>query len=128
MAELKGKATVLLVRDVEQSLAYYRDKLGFEVWPYEENPSHYGYANRGECWFHFACWDGVEPQPNSALVPPDMFDAYLYVDDIPALHAELAERGANLMHGPEERPWTSLEIRVRDPDGYVLAFGQLESG
>jgi catechol 2,3-dioxygenase-like lactoylglutathione lyase family enzyme len=122
---LKGKATVLLVRDIEESLAYYRDKLGFEVTRYEENPSHYGYANRGECWFHFAHWDGVEPRPNSVLVPPDMFDAYLYVDDIPALHEEFSERGAELLHGPEARPWTASEIRVRDPDGYVLAFGQL---
>lgn len=56
-----------------------------------------------------------------------MFDAYLYVDDILALHDEFAERGADLLHGPEERPWTSSEIRIRDPDGYVLAFGQLEA-
>ena len=115
------------MRDVERSLAYYRDQLGFEVSRFEENPTHYGYANRGECWFHFAHWDGVDPQPNSVLVPPDMFDAYLYVDDIPALHEELRGRGAELLHGPEERPWTSLEIRVRDPDGYVLAFGQLDA-
>jgi catechol 2,3-dioxygenase-like lactoylglutathione lyase family enzyme len=127
MAELKGQATVLLVRDVERTLAYYRDRLGFEVKQFEENPRHYGYANRGECWFHFAHWDGVEPQPNSLLVPPDMFDAYLYVDDVRGLHDELRERGAELLHGPEERPWTSLEIRVRDPDGHVLAFGQLEA-
>jgi catechol 2,3-dioxygenase-like lactoylglutathione lyase family enzyme len=117
---------VLLVRNVEQSMAYYRDKLGFEVTSFEENPSHYAFANRGECWFHFACWGGVEPKPNSELVPPDMFDAYLYVDDIPALHEEFVKRGADLVHGPEEREWTSAEIRVRDPDGYVLAFGQLD--
>jgi catechol 2,3-dioxygenase-like lactoylglutathione lyase family enzyme len=96
--ELKGKATVLLVRDVEQTLAYYRDQLGFAVERFEENPTHYGYANRGEC----------------------------YVDNIPALHEEFTERGADLLHGPEKRPWTSLEIRIRDPDGHVLAFGQLD--
>jgi catechol 2,3-dioxygenase-like lactoylglutathione lyase family enzyme len=126
MPEVKGQATVLLVRDVQRSMAYYRNKLGFEVMSFEENPSHYAFANRGECWLHFACWAGVEPKPNSVLVPPDMFDAYLYVDDIPALHEDFLERGAELLHGPEEREWTSAEIRVRDPDGYVLAFGQLD--
>jgi catechol 2,3-dioxygenase-like lactoylglutathione lyase family enzyme len=126
MAEVKEQATVLLVRDVDRTLAYYHDKLGFEVTRYEENPTHYGYANRGECWFHFAHWDGVEPQPNSLLVPPDMFDAYLGVDDVRSLHEELQKRAADLLRGPEKRPWTSLEIRIRDPDGHVLAFGQLD--
>jgi catechol 2,3-dioxygenase-like lactoylglutathione lyase family enzyme len=115
---------VLLVRDVTRSVAYYRDQLGFEASLFEQNPQHYGYANRDNVWFHFAHWDGVEPRPNAVAVPPDMFEAYLYVDDVTALHEELVERGADLIHGPEERPWTRLEIRVNDPDGYVLAFGE----
>lgn len=125
MAEIRGAATVLLVRDVAASMAYYRDRLGFEVTSFEENPTHYGYANRGEAWFHFARWEGVEPRPNAVAVPPDMFEAYLYLDDVTALHEELVERGADILHGPEERPWTTAEIRVRDPDGYVIAFGEL---
>jgi catechol 2,3-dioxygenase-like lactoylglutathione lyase family enzyme len=124
MAEVFGAATVLLVRDVAASLAYYGDKLGFEVSSFEENPTHYGYANRGGAWFHFAHWDGVEPRPNAVAVPPDMFEAYLYADDVTVLHEELVERGAKVLHGPEERPWTKLEIRVQDPDGYVVAFGE----
>jgi catechol 2,3-dioxygenase-like lactoylglutathione lyase family enzyme len=124
VAEVLGQATVLLVRDVAASLAYYGDKLGFEVSSFEVNPTHYGYANRGGAWFHFAHWDGVEPRPNAVAVPPDMFEAYLYTDDVTALHEELVGRGANVLHGPEERPWTKLEIRVQDPDGYVIAFGE----
>ena len=54
-----------------------------------------------------------------------MFEAYLYLDDVTALHEEFVERGADVLHGPEERPWTAAEIRVRDPDGYVIAFGEL---
>jgi catechol 2,3-dioxygenase-like lactoylglutathione lyase family enzyme len=125
MTKIRGAATVLLVRDVQRSVAYYRDKLGFEATLFDQNPEHYGYANRGEAWFHFARWEGVEPRPNAVAVPPDMFEAYLYLDDVTALHAELVERGADLLHGPEERPWARLEIRVRDPDGYVIAFGEL---
>jgi catechol 2,3-dioxygenase-like lactoylglutathione lyase family enzyme len=124
MTEVFGAATVMLVRDVDESMSHYRDKLGFEVFSFDENPTHYGFANRGEAWFHFAHWDGVEPRPNATAVPPDMFEAYLYVDDVTALHEELVGRGANVLHGPEERPWTQAEIRVQDPDGYVIAFGE----
>jgi catechol 2,3-dioxygenase-like lactoylglutathione lyase family enzyme len=124
LPEIRGAATVLLVRDVARSIAYYRDQLGFETSVFEENPEHYGYANRGEAWVHFAHWDGVDPRPNAIAVPPDMFEIYLRADDIEALHSELQERGAEVIQAPEQMPWARLEIRVKDPDGYVLAFGE----
>jgi hypothetical protein len=40
------------------------------------------------------------------------------------LNTELVERGAELLHGPVEQGYGLREIRVRDPHGYVLAFGQ----
>jgi uncharacterized glyoxalase superfamily protein PhnB len=47
------------------------------------------------------------------------------VDDIDALHEELAGRGAEIMNAPVNTEYGLREIRVRDPDGYVLAFGKL---
>ena len=122
---LTGHATVLLVGDVRRAIDYYRDALGFEVDVYERIPDHYGYARREGCYVHFACFRGVPPRPNSEVVPPDMFDVYFYVDDVDALHEELVGRGAELLHGPVEQGYGLREMRVRDPLGYVLAFGQL---
>jgi catechol 2,3-dioxygenase-like lactoylglutathione lyase family enzyme len=121
---LTGHATVLLVNDVRRAVEYYRDALGFEVELYDRIPDHYGYAQRDGCLVHFACFEGAGPRPNSEVVPPDMFDVYIYVDDVEALHAELVERGADLLHGPVEQGYGLREIRARDPHGYVLAFGQ----
>lgn len=45
----------------------------------------------------------------------------LLVDDV--LHEELVGRGAELLHGPVNQEYGLREIRVRDPNGYVLAFG-----
>lgn len=121
---LTAHATVLLVEDVARSADYYRDKLGFEVDLYDANPGHYGFANRDGCWVHFAHFEGVRPNPNKDSVPPDMFDVYVYPDDVDALHAELVERGADL-HGPPERQGYGMyDFRVSDPDGYVIAFGR----
>jgi catechol 2,3-dioxygenase-like lactoylglutathione lyase family enzyme len=121
---LTGHATVLLVDDVRRAIDYYRDALGFTVELYDRLPDHYGYAGRDGCHVHFARFEGARPRPNSAVVPPDMFDVYFYVDDVSALHDELVERGAELLHGPLEQGYGLREIRVRDPHGYVLAFGQ----
>jgi catechol 2,3-dioxygenase-like lactoylglutathione lyase family enzyme len=118
-------ASVLLVDDVGRALDYYRHRLGFEGHAWEVNPQHYGYASRGGCHVHFACFRDAPPRPNSETVPPDMFDLYVYVDDVEALYDELCERGADILNGPVDTTYGLREIRVRDPDGYILAFGKM---
>jgi catechol 2,3-dioxygenase-like lactoylglutathione lyase family enzyme len=122
MATIRGLAPVLIVPEVLETLEHYRDKLGFETESWEPNPATYGYAHRDEVSIHFN--QGEQPRPNHEVVQPDLFDIYLSVDDVAALHEELERRGADLLHEPIERPWGMLEIRVQDPNGYILAFGQ----
>jgi catechol 2,3-dioxygenase-like lactoylglutathione lyase family enzyme len=121
-------ATVLLVDDVARALDYYRDQLGFEGRAWEVNPSHYAYVSRGGCHVHFACFHDAGPRPNSETVPPDMFDLYIYVDDLEALHEELKARGADILSAPHDTEYGLREIRVRDPHGYILAFGNTPEG
>jgi predicted enzyme related to lactoylglutathione lyase len=122
--ELTGHATVLLVEDVRRATTYYRDRLGFEVRHYDRIPSHYGYAQRDGCHLHFARFEGAQPRPNHVDAPPDMFDAYFWVDDVDALYRELVERGADLHGPPALRGYGMYDFRVTDPHGYVLAFGR----
>jgi catechol 2,3-dioxygenase-like lactoylglutathione lyase family enzyme len=113
---LTDAAAVLVVEDVARSLDYYRDRLGFEGQAYEQDPTNYAYASRGRCNVHLARGD---PHPNG------FFDVYVYVDDVDGLHEELVARGAEVLNAPLQTEYGLREIRVRDPDGYVLAFGKL---
>jgi catechol 2,3-dioxygenase-like lactoylglutathione lyase family enzyme len=122
---LSHHATVLLVDDLGRAFDYYTGKLGFEGHKWELNPEHYAYVARGETYVHLACFCGVGARPNHEAVPPDMFDLYIYVDDLDALHQEFVERGAEILNPPVETEYGLREIRVRDADGYVLAFGKL---
>jgi uncharacterized glyoxalase superfamily protein PhnB len=54
-----------------------------------------------------------------------MFDLYVYVDDVDGLHGELAGRGADILAPPVNTEYGLREIRVRDPHGYIVAFGKL---
>jgi hypothetical protein len=60
---------------------------------------------------------------------PDVGAALDYYRDrlgyVEALHAELLERGADLLYGPVDQAYGLREIRARDPHGYILAFGKL---
>jgi uncharacterized glyoxalase superfamily protein PhnB len=122
MAKLTGLAPVLVVPEVREALDFYRDKLGFDVEEWEPAPATYGYARRDAIHIHLA--QGEPARPNSEVVQPDLFDIYLWTDDVEGLHEDFISRGADVLHAPIERPWGMREIRVQDPFGYILAFGQ----
>ena len=121
---LTRQATVLLVPDVGRATDYYRDALGFEIELYDRIPDHYGFAKRDGCEIHFARFEGAQPRPNHVEAPPDMFDVYFGVDDVEALYEELTGRGADVIVAPTTQGYGMHEIRVRDPFGYILAFGR----
>jgi catechol 2,3-dioxygenase-like lactoylglutathione lyase family enzyme len=119
---LTGHAPFLVVPDVTATLAWYRDVLGFESHAYVLDPEETGNAARDGCAIFFN--RGERARPNSEIVPPDLFDVYLYTDDVEALHREWRDAGAEILHEPIDRPYNLREIRVRDPNGYVLGVGE----
>jgi predicted enzyme related to lactoylglutathione lyase len=122
---IRHHATVLLVEDLDRAFVYYRDRLGFDGHKWERNPRHYAYVSRGDTYVHLACFGGVAPRPHREVVPPDMFDLYIYVEDVEALHAEFVERGADILNAPVDTEYGLREIRVRESEGHVLAFGKI---
>jgi catechol 2,3-dioxygenase-like lactoylglutathione lyase family enzyme len=53
------------------------------------------------------------------------WDAFFWVRDARALHAELESNGADIVYGPlVQKAYNMEEFAVRDRDGYVLGFGQ----
>jgi uncharacterized glyoxalase superfamily protein PhnB len=68
--------------------------------------------------------------PSPALISPNArqggtWDAFFWVRDARALHAELAAAGADVVYGPMiQDAYDMEEFAVRDLDGYVLGFGQ----
>jgi uncharacterized glyoxalase superfamily protein PhnB len=48
---------------------------------------------------------------------------YIYVDDVHELWNTLKEK-CTAEWGPEEMPYGLIEFAVKDPNGYLLSFGQ----
>lgn len=51
------------------------------------------------------------------------YDVYFHVAGVDELAAELRNRGAEILDGPEDRVYGQRELVVRDCNGLVLAFG-----
>jgi catechol 2,3-dioxygenase-like lactoylglutathione lyase family enzyme len=123
MATLTGISPVLLIADVQRSLEYYRDRLGFECEVYGDPPDFMA-ARRDEATLLFAlCPEPDRIVPNWKIVH-NIWNAYIRVDDADAIYAEVQKRGAGIDYTIYDAPHGFREFGVQDPDGHDIAFGQ----
>ena len=67
-------------------------------------------------------------RPNRKAHPDAAWDAYIWMEDVEALHAELNGKGAKILRGPESTFYDTREVEIEDCNGYVICFGQDTSG
>jgi uncharacterized glyoxalase superfamily protein PhnB len=107
--------------DIPATLAYYKEKLGFECMGTWLDPPVYAIVARDEQVIHFRCAEPPTANPNKYR--DELLDAYLSVEDADALYAEYAAQGVDFTRGLANMPWQSREFVVKDCDGRLLAFG-----
>ena len=107
--------------NIPGTLAYYKEKLGFECLSTWQDPPVYAIVARDHHAIHFRCAE--PPNPNPEKYAEELLDAYLFVEDADALYAEYSARGVEFTRELENMPWNSREFVVKDCDGRLLAFG-----
>jgi len=119
-------APFFIVRDVAPTLAFYRERLGFEV-AYLAPPEDPFFAivrRDGVELFVKAIAEDVPPLPNWRRHPWAAWDAFVHAPDPDGLAAELASRGVSFRKPLEDTKDNLRGFEVEDPDGYVLFFGR----
>jgi len=126
-ADATDLTRLLVVAELDRSLAWYRDVLGAEV------VGEYGGTSAVlrfvGSWLLLVTGGGpTADKPTvtmAAPADPDVATAELIVavPDCRAAHAELVARGAEFLADPVEYPW---EVRAffRDPDGHLFEISQ----
>jgi catechol 2,3-dioxygenase-like lactoylglutathione lyase family enzyme len=115
-----------VVTNVSQTIAFYREKLGFETAYQEPMADPFFAIVRRDMAMIFLKHGGAPPMPNPLRSPSMKWDAYVSVPDPDALAAEFAGNSLTL-HKPLMNTSENLRgFEVRDPDGYVLFFGRPE--
>lgn len=118
--QLSHIAPVFRVKDMARSLAFYRERLGFELeFLYE---GFYGSVFRDGCHLHLQCGTPAA-RDQAAFERDELLDACVIVHDARELSRSLAAAGAAFTVPLREMPY-GTEFYVRDPDGYILGFIQ----
>jgi catechol 2,3-dioxygenase-like lactoylglutathione lyase family enzyme len=119
-----GVSPFFIVAELDPALAFYRDKLGFDVTfrgPVDD--PFFGIVERDKAMIMFKVV-GVPPLPNCEREPAARWDAYVYVADPDAVAAEFASRGVTFSAPLKDDDDGLRGFELQDVDGYVLFFGR----
>jgi catechol 2,3-dioxygenase-like lactoylglutathione lyase family enzyme len=122
--QLLRSAPYFPVADVAQSVAYYERVLGFRREYVAGVPPVFAIVSRDGLPVMLRRVPAPETiRPNEAQ--GGTWDAFFWVRDVRALHAEMQANGADIVYGPIlQESYQMEELAVRDADGHVLGFGQ----
>ncbi|WP_347265557.1 bleomycin resistance protein [Roseococcus pinisoli] len=104
------------MRDMTTSLHHYRDVLGFEISFECGEPPFYAGLCRDQVELHLISADRATRRPGAGAVA-------IFVDEVDALQAGFAAKGARIPVPVQDRPYGMRDFSVVDPDGNQLTFG-----
>lgn len=126
--KMQAISPFFIVSDVEQSIAFYGGKLGFETrfLAPGQNPFFAIVGRDGVQLFVKADKD-VQPLPNHRRHRYMRWDAFVYVPDPDALAAEFADYGVSFTTPLEDTHDGLRGFEISDPDDYIIFFGRPKS-
>jgi catechol 2,3-dioxygenase-like lactoylglutathione lyase family enzyme len=120
--------TILAVADVERSIAFYRDHLGFIVDATYDDPPYATLIRNGVRLSVGEQGHPADDRPGVAMVAPDPTRLpailVLEVTDAAAVHEAMVAEGVRMLAEPFAPPWGGLRFFVVDPDGFLIEIEQ----
>jgi len=125
--EISGIAPLFISNNVPAALAFYRDRLGFDITFQGPEPDDifFGIVQRGAAMIMFK-EVGVDPVPNYTRDVKKgiaSWDAYIDVSEPDALAAEFSSRKVEFSQPLQDTADGLRGFELKDADGYVLFFG-----
>ena len=127
-AEIYGISPFFIVNHVPSTLAFYRDRLGFEVTFQGPEPDDifFGIVSRGGAQILFKDV-GIAPTPNHTRDIKQgiaRWDAFVSVPDPDELANEFKLRNVEFFQPLKDTDDGLRGFEVKDIDGYILFFGR----
>jgi predicted enzyme related to lactoylglutathione lyase len=120
----KSFAPQLLVNDLGRAIEFYRDVLGFafsEPWG-----GFYAIGARDGLEIHLKCAPKIaEDRINRH--EHEHLDICSNVTGVDALYDSCTAKGATILKPLAPTPWGTRDFYLEDPEGYIIAFGEIVS-
>ncbi|MEM9324492.1 MAG: VOC family protein [Bacteroidota bacterium] len=111
-------ATVLPVKDVAACMAFYHQKLGFDVSFQWGDPVDYVVLKAGDISLHLSKReDGQSPSKSHVAL-------LIFVTDIDTLYDRMVTNGVRIVSEIGNRDYQMRDFDIADPEGHIISFGQ----
>ena len=126
MSNLNFISPFFIVSNIKDSVAFYVDKLGFEVlYVGPEGEAYWAMVGRGPVSIMLkAIAPDIKPIPNPSRHEWAAWDAYISTENPDALFEEYSSRGVTFRKPIHDNSDDLRGFEVTDADGYVLFFGR----
>ena len=105
--------TILFSTDIQRSLNFYIEKLGFEQkWDWGSPPD-FGGVTKDKVELFFSLNGQGHPGTWMCII----------VDDVDAYYESIRSKGVTILSAPEDKEWFMREMIIQDPDGHIIRFG-----
>jgi len=121
MARLTDSRVVLAVRDLAASTRFYLEVLGFRR-DFGDASGGWSFLSRDA--FKVMLGECPDERPAGEL-GDHSYVAYVLVEGVDELCADITARGAEITSPPVTEPWGLREFGIRTPDGHRIRFGEL---
>lgn len=131
MAENAAKwsiAPYFIVDDVVTTANYYRDKLGFNYNRFWGEPPCFCMVTRNGIVIMLSQLEQTGLMRPNGTVAGGPWDAYVWIEDADALHAEFKSKGVTIAREICDQPYGCRDFDILDCNGYRLCFGQDTEG
>lgn len=111
-------AVIFPVSNLEESIDFYTNKLGFEKTFEWGEPMYYAVVKRGGVGIHLTKRsDGGRPSKYHRAL-------YVFVNDIEKVNKDCKDKKVRIVNDLESRDYKMRDFDIEDPDGFIITFGK----
>ena len=124
MAELRSLAACFPVADIDKTIRWYEEQLGFIGYPFPPTGTHvFAILRRDDVEIMLQRLNGYEKPDLYHRRDGGVWDAYIRVEGVRDLYESVRDE-ATIVSPLRRQPYGNWEFEVKDPNGYVLVFSE----
>ena len=126
MADLQSLAACFPVADISATIRWYEEVLGFVADPFpDREPYVFAILARDDIEIMLQRVSDYEKPDLYNSRPGGVWDVYIRTEGVKDLYESVRDE-TTIVQSLRQQPYGAWEFEIRDPNGYVLVFSEME--